>query len=1072
MASTLDDSLTELISKLKFSESAKILTDGLLRIRKEFIRRSDGVERFRQLGGLKPLLNLVKKPNDQIVDISLSILANCCLEEETRRQINVLKGIPVIVCILKSLKSNSILNRASRALANLAINQDIAEEIHKEETPVILVKLLKDSEDDECRQSLIRALRNLSKTDEHRKQVVEAEGLETIAELLKCKHSGVATASVRAVAEITKNCSLECARQVVHSDGFEVLVRMVCHPKTVIREHAVMSLFHLMTHPVVRPFVGSAGGIKTFINDIKRSTSTMTQSIQLLCLCCRDVNNRVAIRDANGLELLLEMLKSSEYSSHHERIIASFLCFIYDEPSLEVMITNDVVSILLTHLRESVTPSKLSLDIEYEDQEEEKTKRNEPEEVESNVKPFILIDDSDTTNASGEFLTPQNNRKCPSGLIVDSPVSSPLLSTDLATSSNYSPYLSPPMSDHGSDTYSLSPPHPCMSSPLWSPQGSIASIYSDTSSLDGGFLPCMSPVSFNDEGSTIQDSLDLSCVSSMEQQGNDEVDNENDVYLQTTDNMGIEADDKDNKANDPDDSENVVYTEANGKTANEADGDEYGITEADNIENTVTENEVNEADDCEDEVENDNNEELQSDKVAIKSAQSAGAVLSNQDSPLKTFQLVNVDMIQTGHIPDSHCEVMYCVKESQSSDLDIGEIQDKCNDDSPKQAKNVVHNILLFLSRISQMEDPSSVLVTENYLTSLLEYTSTVADMSNRAVRILTRLTRNPHCFEAMILNNAPSKIHLILAAAKENESSQTKQWEQIAELLMKNLGIQAETPYGQGVMAHSLLSKSHKEKLAAAMAVPYVYSNCSQRRKMLLELNGLEILLESIKVKDETTVSLVIGSLSHLANTIGITPPIVPKIPQRSKTHTCYYNEQQSSFDVMFIIEDTKIPANKQKLSEECTFFSAMLVGAYKEAKQTEININQVSPQAFSFLMHHLYGCLLDSCSTMWRLLDTTQDNLELELVACSDRFIVPSLFHTVHDVVLFTHMNLNSLVQLYVFCSTHHSHLLCQECLEYLVCQKTNFHLRVAMFKEIFRCQGNESVCEEISLLLKKYL
>lgn len=63
---------------------------ALVAIRTQHIKGDKaGIARFRTQGGLRPLLDLLKHPDcsRKILDLSLSILANCCTELETRIEV-------------------------------------------------------------------------------------------------------------------------------------------------------------------------------------------------------------------------------------------------------------------------------------------------------------------------------------------------------------------------------------------------------------------------------------------------------------------------------------------------------------------------------------------------------------------------------------------------------------------------------------------------------------------------------------------------------------------------------------------------------------------------------------------------------------------------------------------------------------------------------------------------------------------------------------------------------------------------------------------------------------------------
>lgn len=65
------------------SSSSKRIQDSLLKIKSHVIINDRGIKLFRDCGGLNYLVPHLRKPNEKILDITLSILGNICLEEKS-----------------------------------------------------------------------------------------------------------------------------------------------------------------------------------------------------------------------------------------------------------------------------------------------------------------------------------------------------------------------------------------------------------------------------------------------------------------------------------------------------------------------------------------------------------------------------------------------------------------------------------------------------------------------------------------------------------------------------------------------------------------------------------------------------------------------------------------------------------------------------------------------------------------------------------------------------------------------------------------------------------------------------
>uniref|UniRef100_H3A2A2 Armadillo repeat containing 5 n=1 Tax=Latimeria chalumnae TaxID=7897 RepID=H3A2A2_LATCH len=347
------DSLSRCLRELAGPGEPAALTRCLIALRTEHLKAAGGLARFRARGGLRPLLALLHRPRaGKNLDLALSILANCCTERESRAQVRLLGGIPPLVTILKSISVESILNRASRALGNLAIDRENSSIIHEAGTIPHLVQILKTTKESECLQSVIRALRNLSETPAHRQAILQQHALKPLVEQLGSEHSAVVAASVRAVAELTRNCSFDCAEQLSLNGGVPKLVLLARSEKKPIHQGALSALSNICAQGLIRPTVGNAGGIPCFVEEIKRSqlVQLCQPYVRALCLCCREAINRVRVRESGALELLLSLLKDPRFCSCYFRIISAFLHFFYDENALDFLQSNGLVPLLVSLL--------------------------------------------------------------------------------------------------------------------------------------------------------------------------------------------------------------------------------------------------------------------------------------------------------------------------------------------------------------------------------------------------------------------------------------------------------------------------------------------------------------------------------------------------------------------------------------------------------------------------------------------------------------------------------------------------------------------------------------------------
>lgn len=209
-------------------------------------------------------------------------------------------------------------------------------------------------------QSVIRAVRYLADTPAHRLVLAQQGAVRPIAERLASSpdDAPLVTAALRALLELTRGCSRDCAEQLSRGGGIAPLVALASHDKRAIRESAVAAVAHLCLQGVLRPAVGNAGGVDVLVGEIRQRQATGAPSASLhplvraLCLLCREAVNRSRIREAGGLELLLSLLRDRGQSSCHARVVVAFGAFFYDEEALEILQAGGLVPLLVGRLAE------------------------------------------------------------------------------------------------------------------------------------------------------------------------------------------------------------------------------------------------------------------------------------------------------------------------------------------------------------------------------------------------------------------------------------------------------------------------------------------------------------------------------------------------------------------------------------------------------------------------------------------------------------------------------------------------------------------------------------------------
>uniref|UniRef100_A0A8C9J644 Armadillo repeat containing 5 n=1 Tax=Panthera tigris altaica TaxID=74533 RepID=A0A8C9J644_PANTA len=284
---------------------------------------------------------------------------------------------------------------------------------------------------------------------------------------------------------------------------------------------------------------------------------------------------------------------------------------------------------------------------------------------------------------------------------------------------------------------------------------------------------------------------------------------------------------------------------------------------------------------------------------------------------------------------------------------------------------------LLLLSRFSQAPDPSGALVTSPALCGLLAYvTGSPGPPSPRALRILARLTCNPACLEAFVRSYGAALLRawLVLGVAPDDWPTLRarpvrRQHRELGEMLLQNLTVQAESPFGVGALTHLLLSGSPEDRVACALTLPFICRKPSLWRRLLLDQGGLRLLLSALTRPAPHPLFLFFAadSLSCLQGLVSptVSPALPPTIPlDLDAPSPCLYEHLLGPApipapDLHFLLDSgLRLPAQRAASATASPFFRALLAGSFAEAQMDLVPLRGLSPSAAWPILHHLHGC------------------------------------------------------------------------------------------------------------------
>ncbi|EPQ17569.1 Armadillo repeat-containing protein 5 [Myotis brandtii] len=188
-------------------------------------------------------------------------------------------------------------------------------------------------------------------------------------------------------------------------------------------------------------------------------------------------------------------------------------------------------------------------------------------------------------------------------------------------------------------------------------------------------------------------------------------------------------------------------------------------------------------------------------------------------------------------------------------------------------------------------------------------------------------------------------------------------------EMLLQNLTVQAESPFGVGVLTHLLLSGSPEDRVACALTLPFICRKPSLWRRLLLDQGGLRLLLSALTRPAPHPLFLFFAadSLSCLHSLVS--PPVSPAPPPATPLDLdppspCHYEPLLGPApipapDLHFLLDSgLRLPAQRAASSAASPFFRALLAGSFAEAQMDLVPLRDLSPSAAWPIMHHLHGC------------------------------------------------------------------------------------------------------------------
>lgn len=163
--------------------------------------------------------------------------------------------------------------------------------------------------------------------------------------------AGLRRACLRALGELTRGCSAECAREVSRCGALPPLGLLALDQGSpALGEMALKTLANLCAQACLRPLVGSLGVIPKFVEEVRRSPWKSGTFFRALCLCCKEAVNRAKVKENGGLEVLIGFLSANQSHPLSRLAVLAFVDFVYDELAMEQLQGLGLVPLLVSRL--------------------------------------------------------------------------------------------------------------------------------------------------------------------------------------------------------------------------------------------------------------------------------------------------------------------------------------------------------------------------------------------------------------------------------------------------------------------------------------------------------------------------------------------------------------------------------------------------------------------------------------------------------------------------------------------------------------------------------------------------
>ena len=336
-----------------------------MQIRSKEVRSQSGLQHLLDQNFVGLLVPLLEKANPRTLDISLSILANLLQAPAAQLQLRQAGGLAKLLHIVDHIQDRAVLCRGWRALANAAQDRDNLAQLRSvTNMEASLGRALARTEaaDTDMLTVLVRCVRICCGPEVLRQEAGVADRLVAVLAAEESE-AGLVRAVVKCVAKLSRGAALPQVQTLLQAaPRLVALARAASRPD--LRDNSLGTLINLSQVDQLRPGLGSAGVVELLVATYRgageESGVPGPSVVRTLCLYCRESVNRVRMREGGGCAVLVSVLASPEQpAAVRDTVLRSLLQFLYDNHSLNVLMSEGLVPCLVTILEQDMEDTQM-----------------------------------------------------------------------------------------------------------------------------------------------------------------------------------------------------------------------------------------------------------------------------------------------------------------------------------------------------------------------------------------------------------------------------------------------------------------------------------------------------------------------------------------------------------------------------------------------------------------------------------------------------------------------------------------------------------------------------------------